>query len=194
MNYQLTDGEYADLHGVRCHLSLLASLMEGGGTVECKSEDWAYVLEALHKSIDRTINAIDARWGLIRRAEGMNAAEWRKLLGLVSGLESYLWRDVLELDERLAHDAAIDDVMARAHRLYRAAVTDNGRYSMVTRESTTLDFGARFERPQSPEVSPVDAQQIYAAYGAEDAEGVVAAIVAAANRRGAPAEPATDGA
>lgn len=182
MSYVLSEDEYSELHGLVCRIGVLTTLLEKSDEVTLSAEGLFCTLDGLRTPIEAALKAMDAR----HKAAGngvMNPQHWRRMAQMLSGRGLYPYRDLVEMDERLACAVAADPAMGCVFDVWRAAMTDDGAFEMCTKDSTTLDFYAGLVRPLAIEkIEPIDACNVARMYNVENPDEVAQALADAANR------------
>lgn len=184
MSYVLTEDDYHALHTVKNQLDLLAMLVMRTGTVEVPEEGLCSMFLSLKEPVEKVLELVRERHeASARESTGMSPFDLYTLAQMLSGRGLFKWRHIVAMDERLARTVQADPDMEYLFKAWRAAMTDDGAFQMVSADSRCLDFNAGLVRPLViKKVERMDAHDVARLYNVEDPAAVAQAIADAANR------------
>ena len=181
MSYVFTNDDYDQLSGVCSQLGFMAALLSTAKTVQCDSGALESTLYALQEPISKVLKTLDDRSDIDSELDSMKNHEWAQIINLVSGRASMSVRDIVKIDEKLANAVAADPDKKVIFDVWRAVVTTDGKFPMMTETNNMVGFHIQFERPKRPELPPATEQSVLDMYGAKNAKDMLNRIVAMSN-------------
>lgn len=182
MSYVLTDDDYSALDSVKGQLGFISSLVMTDGEIQIDQEDLCYMLCALREPITTVLKVLDARSRASLEAGDMNWLHWMRIIKLVSGRSCIPACQVVELDNRLAQSVKADPDMENVLNAWRAVMTNDGEFPMVT--DADGNYSIQLERPvppKPPKSPPLTEKRLFKAMGVANASEYVKKLVAASN-------------